>query len=49
MKIMKVFIKKGGTAFAFVALIAAQVASTQFSLIYYQEAVPEKVRILRDR
>jgi len=35
MKIVKAFVKKGGTAFAFVALIAAQVASTQFSLIYY--------------
>jgi len=48
-KIMKVFVKKGGTAFAFVALVAAQVASTQFSLIYYQESVPEKVRTLIDK
>lgn len=49
MKIIKAFVRKGGTAFAFVALVAAQIASTQFSLIYYQEPVPEKVRKLRDR
>ena len=49
MRIMKVFIRKGATAFAFIALIATQVASTQFSLIYYQDPVPEKVRILRNK
>ncbi|MBE0451625.1 MAG: hypothetical protein IBX70_12375 [Clostridia bacterium] len=43
MKIIKVLVKMGGTTFAFVALMAAQVASTQFSLIYYQGTVPEKV------
>ena len=47
LKIIKAFIMKGGTVFAFVALMAAQVASTQFSLIYYQESVPEKVRKLK--
>lgn len=41
-------LKRGGTTFAFVALMAAQVASTQFSLIYYQDCVPDKVRKLRD-
>jgi cyclic lactone autoinducer peptide len=39
---------KGGTVFAFVALMAAQVASTQFSLIYYQDCVPEKVKKLKN-
>ncbi|WP_417204734.1 hypothetical protein [Acetoanaerobium sticklandii] len=44
MKIMKAFIRKGAAAFAFVALIATQIASTQFSLIYYQDSVPEKLK-----
>lgn len=43
MRIVKVFIRKGATVFAFVALIATQIASTQFSLIYYQDYVPVKV------
>lgn len=49
MKIFKVFIRKSATAFAFFALIATQIASTQFSLIYYQDCVPEKVKILREK
>ena len=44
MKMMNVIRKYGGTAFAFMALIVAQAASTQFSLIYYQDSVPEKMQ-----
>ena len=44
MRIVKFLVKKGGATFAFLALMAAQVASTQFSLIYYQGTVPEKLR-----
>ena len=44
MRIFKVLVKKGGTTFAFVAFMAAQVASTQFSLIYYQGTIPKKLR-----
>lgn len=47
MKIFKILSKKGGSAFAFIALLTAQAASTQFSYIYYQELVPEKVRDLK--
>ncbi len=36
-----------GPAFAFTALIVAQIASTQFSLIYYQDTIPEKVKELK--
>jgi cyclic lactone autoinducer peptide len=38
--------KYGGIALAFTALIAAQVSSTQFSYIYYQDKVPKKVETL---
>jgi cyclic lactone autoinducer peptide len=37
-----------GTAFAFVALVVAQVASTQFSYVYYQDSVPMKVKELNN-
>jgi len=46
MKMMNIIRKYGGTAFAFMALIVVQAASTQFSLIYYQDSVPEKVNAL---
>jgi cyclic lactone autoinducer peptide len=35
-----------GTSFAFMALVVAQVASTQFSFIFYQDSVPESVKAL---
>ncbi|SCP97787.1 hypothetical protein [Anaerobium acetethylicum] len=41
--------KYAGISFAFLALIVAQVASTQFSLIFFQDEVPEKVKELRKR
>jgi cyclic lactone autoinducer peptide len=47
MKKQILFLRYIGTAFAFVALVVAQVASTRFSLIYYQDVVPEKVKELR--
>ncbi len=46
MKIMNVVRKYAGTAVAFMALVVAQTASTRFSLIYYQDSVPEKVKAL---
>lgn len=36
--------KYSGMAFAFVALMVAQIASVQFSLIFYQSEIPEKLR-----
>lgn len=47
MKFLKNIRKFYGSAFAFAALLIANTASTQFSLIYYQESVPEKVRELK--
>ena len=44
MKIVNTFRKYAGTAFAFIAFVVAQSASTQFSIIYYQDSVPEKVK-----
>lgn len=39
------FIRKySGTTFAFAALLVAQVASTRFSLIFYQGEIPEKLK-----
>lgn len=46
-KILKPFRKYAGTSFAFAALIVAQVASTQFSFIFYQDAVPVSVKKLK--
>lgn len=48
MRMMNVIRRYGGTAFAFVALVVAQVASTQFSYIYYQNPVPMKVKELKN-
>lgn len=39
--------KYTGTAFAFTVLVVAQLASTQFSYIFYQDTVPIKVRALK--
>jgi cyclic lactone autoinducer peptide len=36
-----------GTAFAMFALVVAQIASTRFSVIFYQDEVPDKVKALR--
>ena len=36
-----------GTTFAFLALAVAQAASTRFSVIFYQDEVPEKLKALR--
>lgn len=47
MKIFKGLIRKSSSVFAFIALLAAHGAATQFSYIYYQELVPEKVRALK--
>lgn len=33
--------KYAATSFAFVALVVANLASTQFSIIYYQREIPE--------
>lgn len=44
MRVMNFIRKYSGTAFAFVALLAAQAASTQFSYIYYQNSLPKKVK-----
>jgi len=49
MRMKNVIRKYGGTAFAFMALIVAQAASTQFSYIYYQESVPNKVKELKSK
>ncbi|MDF1618199.1 AgrD family cyclic lactone autoinducer peptide [Petrocella sp. FN5] len=39
------FVRKySGTAFAFIALVVAQAASTQFSLIFYQSEIPNKLK-----
>lgn len=44
MKKLRSLSKYAGTAFAFLALAVAQVASTRFSVIFYQDEVPEKVK-----
>lgn len=49
MRVMNVIRKYGGTAFAFMALIVAQAASTQFSYIYYQDEIPEKAKAKFDK
>lgn len=36
-----------GTGIACMAFVVAQVAATQFSIIFYQDEVPEKVKNLR--
>jgi len=41
--------RNAGICFAFVALIVAQAASTQYSFIYYQDSVPEKLRMLNNK
>jgi len=38
--------KYAATTFAMLALVVAQVASTRFSVIFYQDEVPEKVKSL---
>lgn len=43
MKRLNILRKYTGTAFAFTALVVAQMASTQFSYIFYQDAVPKKI------
>lgn len=40
--------KYAGTTFACMALVVAQIASTRFSFIYYQDEVPEKVKMLKN-
>ncbi len=47
MKKLSFLRKYAGTAFACMALFGAQMASTQFSIIYYQDKVPEKVKKLK--
>lgn len=49
MKRLSVLRKYSGTTFAFVALIVAQMASSQFSFIYYQDEIPEKVKALNNK
>ncbi|WP_341876821.1 hypothetical protein [Defluviitalea saccharophila] len=46
MKTVDILRKYVGTAFAIAAFVVAQSASTQFSFIYYQDIVPEKVKNL---
>lgn len=41
--------KYAGTIFAFAVLVVAQVASAQFSFIFYQDAVPESVKTLKSK
>jgi hypothetical protein len=36
-----------GSAFACMVFFVAQAVSTQFSFIYYQDEIPEKVKALR--
>jgi cyclic lactone autoinducer peptide len=36
-----------GTSFAFLAMIVAQSAATQVCIIFHQEEIPEKVKVLR--
>ena len=47
MRKFKVLSKYTGTSFAFLALAVAQVASTRFSFIFYQDEIPEKVKMLK--
>lgn len=47
MKKLSFLTRSIGGMFACMALIVAQLASTQFSLIYYQDEVPKKVKDLR--
>ncbi len=39
--------KYAGISFAFVGLFIAQIASTRFSFIFYQDTVPESVKALK--
>ena len=41
MKRLSMLRKYAATSFAFVALVVANVASTQFSIIYYQGEIPK--------
>jgi len=47
MRKLKFLSKYAATTFAMLALVVAQVASTRFSVIFYQDEVPEKVKSLR--
>lgn len=47
MKIMKSIRKYAGSGVACMALVVAQVASTQYSFIFYQDEVPVKVKALK--
>lgn len=47
MKKLKFLSSYAGMSFAFLALAVAQVASTRFSVIFYQGEIPEKVKALR--
>ena len=47
MKIKSYLRKHAGTTFALLALVAAQVASTRVSIIFYQDEIPEKVKALK--
>ncbi|MEA3423980.1 MAG: cyclic lactone autoinducer peptide [Bacillota bacterium] len=44
MKKLKFLNKYVGTTFAMFALVVAQVASTRFSVIFYQDEIPEKLK-----
>lgn len=46
MKKLGLLSKYVGTSFAFLALAVAQVASVRFSVIFYQDEIPEKVKTL---
>ena len=47
MKKLKFLNKYACTTFAMFVLVVAQVASTRFSVIFYQDEIPEKVKALR--
>jgi hypothetical protein len=44
MKKLKFLNKYVGTTFAMFALVVAQIASTRFSVIFYQGEIPERVK-----
>lgn len=47
MKKFKMVLRSLGSALACMAFFVAQAASSQFSFIYYQDQIPEKVKALR--
>jgi len=46
-RVLKAFCSNAGSMFALFILLSAKAASTNFSVIFYQGEVPEKVKALK--